>query len=115
MGIRTPDKRKIAEKYRDLRFGDLRQLLKSKIHDEREMALLILVHQFQDAMTCHSAPVRDKIFNFYLKNMKYINNWDLVDLSAPKIVGEYLQTSQIKKSLGKADCGIGNIRFYKEE
>ena len=91
LGIQSPDKRKIAKKYKNLRFSDLRQLLKSKIHDERETALLILINRFQGAMTRHSTSVRHKIFNLYLKNTKYINNWDLVDLSAPKIVGEYLR------------------------
>ena len=73
-GIRTPDKRKIAKKYRNLGFGDLRQLLKSKIHDEREMALLILVDKYEKG----SEADKKAIFNFYLKNTRYINNWDLV-------------------------------------
>jgi len=103
LGIAVPEIRKIAKKYKDLGFSaqsgsasggkDLRELLKSKIHEERLLALLILVEQFQRAMLEHSTSARDKIFNFYLKNTKYINNWDLVDLSAPKIVGEYLLRS----------------------
>ena len=109
LGVRTSDKRKIAKKYRNLGFGDLKQLLKSKIHDERQTALFILVHQFQCAMTRHSASVRNKIFNFYLKNTKYINNWDLVDLSAPKIIVDYLlrlglidETKQVLYKLAKS-------------
>lgn len=86
LGIRTSDERKIAKKYRDLRFGDLRQLLKSKIHDERGIALLILVHKYKRG----GETEKKQIFNFYLKNTKCVNNWDLVDSSAPKIIGEYL-------------------------
>lgn len=85
-GITVPQVRSIAKKYNDLSSDEIAELLKSKIHEERQVAILLLVHNFQ---------VRDKqnkkaIYNFYLKHTKYINNWDLVDLSADKIVGEYL-------------------------
>jgi len=87
--------RPIAKKYKDLGLGDIQKLLKSKIHEERQTALLILVDKFQRVSKVPSdnsieLSYKRKLFDFYLKNTKYINNWDLVDLSAPKIVGEYL-------------------------
>jgi len=90
LGVVVLETRKIAQRYKDLGFKDLRTLLKSKVHEERLAALLILVHQFQGASIDGSKITKKEIFNFYLKNTKYINNWDLVDGSAPKIVGEYL-------------------------
>src|SRR3989344_104492 len=72
--------------YKDLSLNDIKILLKSKIHEERLIALLILVHNFEKGTEI----VRNSIYNYYLKHTKYINNWDLVDLSAAKIVGEYL-------------------------
>jgi 3-methyladenine DNA glycosylase AlkD len=86
LGITVPDQRKIAKKYLSLSFVNLQKLLASKIHEYRLVALLILVEQYQKA----SDQDKSKIVKFYLKNSKNINNWDLVDLSAPKILGEYL-------------------------
>lgn len=86
LGISVPDSRKLAIKYNELSFDEIRELLKSKVHEERLIALLILVHNFR----LGSDPKRKAIFEYYLANTKYINNWDLVDLSADKIVGEYL-------------------------
>lgn len=86
LGIKVPIQRRIAEKYTNLKFIDIKKLLKSKIHEERLVALLILVSRFQDAKQSE----QKKIYDFYLKNTKKINNWDLVDLSAPQIVGIYL-------------------------
>ena len=84
-GITVPQSRSLAIKYKDLSFAQISKLLKSKIHEERLIALLILVHNF------HENPLRKgRIYEFYLKNTKYINNWDLVDLSSHEIVGEYL-------------------------
>ncbi|MCX6796954.1 MAG: DNA alkylation repair protein, partial [Candidatus Doudnabacteria bacterium] len=68
----------------NLDLKDLDKLIKSKIHEERLIALLILVHQYQSLNT------KSLIFKFYLSRTKHINSWDLVDLSAPNIVGEYL-------------------------
>ncbi len=85
LGIPVPESRKIALKYRDLGFEDILQLLRSEIHEERLIALLILVHQFQ-----HDEMLQRRIYEFYLKNIKFVNNWDLVDMSADKIVGAYL-------------------------
>ena len=96
LGISSSVMRPIAKKYKDLKIREIGKLLKSKIHEERQTALFVLVEQFHSAMLKHntmlkhSTLVRHKIFNFYLKNTKYINNWDLVDGSAPKIIGEYL-------------------------
>lgn len=85
LGLTVPQSRKIAIKYKDISFEDISKLLKSEIHEERLIALLILVHQFE-----REEMLQRRIYEFYLKHTKFINNWDLVDLSADKIVGGYL-------------------------
>ena len=88
LGITVPISRKIAQQFfADLRLKDVEKLLKSKFHEERLIALFILVSKFERA----DPRERKVIFDFYLKRTKYINNWDLVDLSAHKIVGAYLE------------------------
>ena len=86
LGIPVPMQRKIAKKYVDLPLVDVQELLSSKNHEYRLTALLILVLKYQKA----DMQGRKEIFRFYLANTRNINNWDLVDLSAPKIVGDYL-------------------------
>lgn len=86
MGITVPGSRSIAQKYKDLSSDKITELLKSEIHEERLIAVLFLVHNFQTG----NKQNKKAIYNFYLKYTKYINNWDLVDLSADKIVGGYL-------------------------
>lgn len=83
LGITVPESRKIAKKYENLSLKDTTKLLKSKIHEERLVALLVLVQKFKEIKE------RKQIVDFYLKHTKKINNWDLVDLSAPKILGMY--------------------------
>ncbi len=85
LGLSSATTRPIAKRFNDLGFKDLRELLKSKIHEERQTALLILVDKYEKGREDGKS-----IFNFYLKNTRHINNWDLVDLSAPKIVGNYI-------------------------
>ncbi len=85
LGITVPDQRQIIKEYFDLELSDLTELLKSEWHEERLSALLILVVQFKRA----DEPAQKQIFDFYLQNTDQINNWDLVDSSAPYI-GRYL-------------------------
>jgi 3-methyladenine DNA glycosylase AlkD len=85
-GIKVPVLRKISSAYKNLSLSDLQELLKSPIHEERLAALFILVNQYEKG----DDKTRENIFKFYLKNTKNINNWDLIDLSAPKIVGVHL-------------------------
>lgn len=86
LGLTVPQQRTLAKKYIDLKLADIQKLLNNKIHEYRLIALLILVEQYQQANKIK----QQKIFNFYLKNTQRVNNWDLVDLTAPKIVGNYL-------------------------
>ena len=86
LGIVVPEQRKVAKKYANLNLGEIKKLLSSKIHEHRLVSLFILANQYQKA----DKQTKKKIFNFYLKNAKNINNWDLVDVSAPNIVGDYL-------------------------
>lgn len=86
LGLKVPDTRKIAKRYKDLSMKEISELLKSRVHEHRLAALLILVEKFERA----EEKEREMIYRFYLKNAKRINNWDLVDLSAPKIMGPYL-------------------------
>jgi 3-methyladenine DNA glycosylase AlkD len=92
LGVMVPQQREVAKKYPDLSLSDLQELLNSKIHEFRLTALFILVHQFSRA----SEVEKKKIVDFYLKNSRNINNWDLVDLSAPKILGPYLLDKERK-------------------
>ena len=87
LGISVPGIRRLAAKYRDIPLSGARELLRSRIHEERLLALLILIFKFDSGTETE----RRSIFKLYLKHTPYINNWDLVDLSAYRIVGEYLR------------------------
>jgi 3-methyladenine DNA glycosylase AlkD len=82
LGIKVPLQRKVAARYKDMPLSELQKLLNSKVHEHRLTALAILIGQYNQNPS--------KVFDFYLKNTKNINNWDLVDISAHKIVGKYL-------------------------
>lgn len=86
VGLKVPTQRKIASEFKNLELSELKILLDSKIHEERLISLFILVDKYEK----NSDIEKEKIFSFYLKNRKGINNWDLVDLSAPKIIGKHL-------------------------
>lgn len=86
IGVVMPDNRLVAKMYTGLSLPKIEKLLHSRIHEERMCALLILIEKFKGG----SQPDRERIYKLYLKNTKYINNWDLIDLSAPHIVGGFL-------------------------
>lgn len=87
LGIVVPEQRKIVKKYyQTTELCELEKLLKNEFHEARLTALLMLVEKFSKG----DEKNKSQIYKTYLKNTKYINNWDLVDLSAPKIVGGYL-------------------------
>ena len=97
LGIKVPVQRKTAKKYK-LSLNEIQKLLNSKIHEHRLIGLFILIDKYKKSNNID----KGKIFNFYLKNTKKINNWDLVDLSAPNIVGNYLiEHYEIKQILYK--------------
>jgi len=84
-GVSVPDLRRLAKKYFYLDFSDLQNLLNSKVHCFRQTALIILNNKYKKS----SAKEKKFIAGFYLKNTKNVNNWDLVDISAPNIPGDY--------------------------
>lgn len=86
LGIDVPTSRKIAKEFQNLKLIEIEELIKSKNHEERFIALLILILQYREK----DEDEKKSIYNFYLKNTKHINNWDLVDVSAHHIVGDYL-------------------------
>ncbi len=85
-GIAVPETRKVAKQFLDLSFEEIEQLLQSEWHEERLIALIILVTQFKKA----DEASRKKIYQFYIAHTDRINNWDLVDTSARDIFGGYL-------------------------
>jgi 3-methyladenine DNA glycosylase AlkD len=85
-GITVPSIRKLVGKYRDISLGDTVRLLQSPVHEERLLALLILVEKCRRG----DDATRKRIYGLYLKNTRFINNWDLVDLSAGHVAGAYL-------------------------
>ena len=86
LGIRVPVLRHLSKKYQDISLTEITALLASPYHEERLFALIILVNQYKK-----SAPeTQTAIFRLYLTHTPAVNNWDLVDLSAPYIPGPYL-------------------------
>ena len=86
LGIRVPVTKKVARKFKELPVDEVLKLLKSKYHEERLLALIMLVNRFKK----ETDKEQKKIYEAYLSHTKYINNWDLVDGSAHQIVGGYL-------------------------
>lgn len=86
IGVRVPVLRAVAREFRDLQLRDIELLLNSAIHEERHLALLILVLQMDRGDETH----RKLVYDFYLSHTQSISNWDLVDCSAPHVVGRFL-------------------------
>lgn len=99
LGVTVPTIRRLIKDYLSMDLKEINQLLKSPFHEERMAALIILVDQFQKG----DQEKQKEIFDYYLVNTKYINNWDMVDLTAPKIVGvwilKHLQSKQVQKDV----------------
>jgi 3-methyladenine DNA glycosylase AlkD len=102
IGVRVPAIRKVAKEFKELPLPEAVRLLHSKIHEERLAALVILVSQAAKG----DAQTQRRIYHLYLANTKCINNWDLVDLSAPQLVGAYLENKSRKPlyRLAKSSC-----------
>ncbi len=92
LGVKVPATRKVAREFKGLPLSEVETLLHSDIHEERLLALIILVLQFDKA----DKKARKQVFDLYVGNTEHINNWDLVDLSAPQIVGGYLESRSRK-------------------
>ena len=92
IGVKVPVLRKLAKEYTDLSIKEIKATLQSKYHEQRLLALLVMVAQF----TKGDQNNRKDIYSLYLKNTKFINNWDLVDTSAHYIVGPYLEAKSRK-------------------
>ena len=86
LGIRVPVLRRLAKEYQTIKVKEAEHLLKSPIHEERLLALFILIRIYSKA----EEVIKKAIYELYLKNSKFINNWDLVDSSAEYIVGDFL-------------------------
>lgn len=86
IGTSVPQTRSVAREFVHLGEKEIRILLKSKIHEDRLMGLMILVEQYKKTKDLKA---KNKIAQFYLKTRQGVNNWDLVDLSAYKILGEH--------------------------
>ncbi len=85
IGVTVPEQRKIAKKYMHAPLMDLVELVSSGIHEHRLTGFIILTYQFEKY-----PEQRKNIFNFYVKYHKYANNWDIIDVTAPRIIGQYL-------------------------
>ena len=105
LGISVPDSRNVSRKYKDLEFNDIKKLLNSKEHEARLVGLLILTYKSLDK----------NVFEFYLKNIKNVNNWDLVDLTSHKIIGEYSRYERYMEYINDIKCNDKKLRQTKRK
>ncbi len=101
LGLTVPELRKIAKQYKDLPLQSVEKLLESPFHELRLGALFIMVSQFERG----DEETKKNVFNFYMSHLQHVNNWDLVDCSAHKIVGGWLldRDKKILYKLAKSD------------
>lgn len=113
LGVKVPPIRRLARAHRDLALAEVLTLLRSPWHEERLLALLILVAQYPRA----TARNRATIYRAYRSNTRYINNWDLVDLSAEHIVGAHLDPSRVAvlERMGPVAVAVGEANSYPRD
>ncbi len=105
IGVTVPQQRAIAKNNINANLKGIQDLISSRIHEHRLTGFLILVEQYKFAKKSNNYAEQKRIFDFYLKNSKSANNWDLVDLTAPNIAGDYLldKNSKILYNLARSD------------
>ncbi len=86
LGIRVPSLRNLAKEYKALPLEEVSSLLRSTYHEVRLFALILFVNAFDKG----DETIQKKIYDLYMADTRHINNWDLVDISAPNIVGAFL-------------------------
>ncbi|MBR9675623.1 DNA alkylation repair protein [Candidatus Woesearchaeota archaeon] len=86
IGLTMPQIRKTAKKYKETGFEDVKKLISNKVHEYRMTGYLILTYKYEKA----DDDLRREIYEFYIKNRNGLNNWDLIDVTTPKIVGLFL-------------------------
>ena len=120
LGIPVPRLRKLCRDCGDMALREVEALLKSSVHEARLLALLILIRKYNG----EDESGKKRIYTLYLKNTRWINNWDLVDLSAPNIVGDFLMDRSRKPLYGLAHSPVlwkrriailATFRFIKEQ
>lgn len=99
LGIRVPDIRKVAKDNLVMDFSEVQKNIESQFHEVRLCAIIILVEKNKQARKNRDRALQKQILDFYLKNLDYVNNWDLVDVSAHYIVGHALIDGLEKKKL----------------
>ena len=119
LGIVVPEVRKVAKRRKEISLNKLSVLLASKFHEERMRALLILLEKH------HHSKEKESLVSYYLKNKKSVNNWDLVDISAHKILGEWLKDKKGQEHpfsagfliffVGQANKHNGFLRIHKKQ
>jgi len=87
LGVRAPKIRLIAKKHINLSIADMKILIKSKYHEERFLGLIILVNKYSKAK---DKKTKNQLYNIYISSFKYINNWDLVDVTCSHVIGKHL-------------------------
>ncbi|MGZ5278540.1 MAG: DNA alkylation repair protein [Pseudobdellovibrionaceae bacterium] len=95
IGVKVPNTRVVAKEFHSLNLTQIKSLLQSKIHEERLLALIILVQRAKKAEPTELKELTD----FYLANLKHVNNWDLVDVSAEPLLGAFLFTQPPARAL----------------
>ncbi len=88
LGVRVPKIRLIAKKHIDISIIDMKTLIQSKYHEERLLGLIILVNKYSKTK---DRKIKDQLYKIYISSFKYINGWDLVDVTCPHIIGEHLR------------------------
>ncbi len=90
IGVTVPSLKSVAKKYHSLPFNEIKELLYSKVHEHRLIALFILVQEYEKG----DKTKMEDVYLFYYKHRAQVNNWDLVDSSAYKIMGPYLKDKE---------------------
>ena len=101
LGVDNPNLRAVAKVYRNICIKEITALICSEYHEERLLSLLIMDLQYTHADKKRSLnpTLQQKLYTLYLEKISHINNWDLVDLSAPNIIGKYLLNKDDRKTL----------------
>ena len=87
LGVRAPKIRSIAKKHIDISISDMQTLIRSKYHEERFLGLIILVNKYAKTKDKKN---RNQLYKIYVYSFKYINNWNLVDVTCPHVTGKHL-------------------------